>query len=60
MAKKNQDRCLIKKENLCGLENLSMVAVCDGHGTNGHFIAKLVKKHLSQVLEFEDKRMVKG
>ncbi|CDW83899.1 protein phosphatase 2c containing protein [Stylonychia lemnae] len=55
--KVNQDRLVIRKK-LCGIDNLYLIAVADGHGINGHLVSKHIKKILAQVVEFEDKRLV--
>lgn len=57
MTKINQDRLMIKKK-LSGIDNLYMIGVADGHGTNGHLVAQQIKKTIVQILEFEDKRMM--
>eukprot|EP00347_Sterkiella_histriomuscorum_P014330 403361284 len=56
--KVNQDRFILKK-NLSDQENVYLLAVADGHGSNGHLVSKQIKKIITQIFEFEDKRMCK-
>ncbi|CDW75279.1 protein phosphatase 2c containing protein [Stylonychia lemnae] len=57
-TKVNQDRLIVKR-NVSNIENAYLLAVADGHGTNGHFVSKQIKKAIIQIFEFEDKRMAK-
>lgn len=43
--KTNQDEVIINL-NLMNLPHMHFIAVCDGHGSNGHIIAKFIKEHL--------------
>lgn len=43
--KTNQDETVINL-NLLSLDHLHFFAVCDGHGSNGHIIAKFIKQNL--------------
>lgn len=40
------------------MDNVYLLAICDGHGMNGHLVSKHIKKILVSILEFEDKRLV--
>ena len=56
--KVNQDSFAIKK-SLSGVEDVWLIAVADGHGLNGHIVAKFVKRCLAEKFELEDKRIMK-
>ena len=43
-----------------GLKDHYVIAVADGHGTNGHLVSKHLKRTLLPTLEFEDKRLAKN
>jgi len=50
---------MVIKRNISNIENAYLLAVADGHGTNGHLVSKQIKKSIIQIFEFEDKRMAK-
>lgn len=47
--KTNQDETIINL-NLLSLPHVHFFAVCDGHGSNGHIIAKFVKQNLPKTI----------
>lgn len=51
----NQDNFFIHSN-----EQYSFVGVCDGHGTNGHYVSEYVKSTLPVVLEYQLKEKTKG
>ena len=44
-GKTNQDSFILAP-NLMQLSSLHLFGVCDGHGTNGHFVSAFIKKIL--------------
>ncbi|CAD8063557.1 unnamed protein product [Paramecium sonneborni] len=48
--KTNQDAAILFPNNLEHY-NCSLIAVCDGHGTNGHLVSNLIKQQLPKYLE---------
>lgn len=47
--KVNQDSYIIEK-NFCGVKDLWMLGVCDGHGAQGHLVSNFVKVNLPRIL----------
>lgn len=50
--KTNQDE-LISVSNVLGMPHVHFFAVCDGHGVNGHYIARKIKEDLPKFLTEE-------
>ncbi|CAD8050429.1 unnamed protein product [Paramecium primaurelia] len=48
--KTNQDAAILFPNNLEHY-NCSLIAVCDGHGTNGHLVSNLIKQQLPKYIE---------
>ena len=51
----NQDNFFIESN-----EQYSFIGVCDGHGTNGHYVSEYVKQTIPNVLEYQLKEKTKG
>lgn len=49
-GKTNQDSFILAP-NLMQLSSLHLFGVCDGHGTNGHFVSAFIKKILPLEIE---------
>lgn len=54
--KVNQDTYFIKK-GINSEQRIWLVGVCDGHGSNGHLVSKLLSKQFGNYVEAEDKRL---
>lgn len=46
----NQDSFIIKA-NIMGVKGIYLFAVCDGHGPEGHSVARFIKQHLGDLVE---------
>lgn len=46
----NQDSFIIKA-NILGIKGIYLFAVCDGHGPEGHLVARFIKEHLGDLVE---------
>ena len=56
--KENNQDSIIVIEKVCDIENYNIIAVMDGHGTNGHLVSNFVKNKINEY--FNNKKLYKS